>query len=395
MHPSEQALGRAGGEPSGWAIAISGLAALAAAVGIGRFAFTPILPMMQEDFGVGAAQGGWLASINSVGYLVGALWAMVQPARPHHAIRAALLVTALATLAMGLIDGMAAWLVLRLVAGISCAWALIHVTSWCVERLTPLRKPVLNGTVFAGVGAGIVAAGALCLVLMRIAAGSHEAWITLGIVSLVMTGLVWPILGVSASASAARSGKGKYGWTPDAVRLVLCYGAFGLGYIIPATFVPFIAKQMIPDPAVFGWAWPIFGVAAACSTLFAARLMRAMGNRRLWMLGAFVMALGVASPLVLPPLAGIAAAALFVGGTFMVTTMAGIQEAREVAGAHASVLVAALTSAFATGQIVGPLLVSFLAGRPDGFAVALLIAFVLLIASVVALGVPRKPTVPT
>ena len=61
-------------------VAFAGLAALAVAMGIGRFAFTPMLPMMQDDAGVSLAQGGYLASANYLGYLAGALWAM-RPAR--------------------------------------------------------------------------------------------------------------------------------------------------------------------------------------------------------------------------------------------------------------------------------------------------------------------------
>ena len=57
-------------------VAVSGLAALAVAMGIGRFAFTPILPMMQADHGISVAQGGWLASANYLGYLAGSLFAM-------------------------------------------------------------------------------------------------------------------------------------------------------------------------------------------------------------------------------------------------------------------------------------------------------------------------------
>src|SRR3546814_16415570 len=54
-------------------LAFSGLVALAVAMGIGRFAFTPLLPMMQNDAGLALTQGGWLASANYLGYLIGAL----------------------------------------------------------------------------------------------------------------------------------------------------------------------------------------------------------------------------------------------------------------------------------------------------------------------------------
>ena len=365
-------------------IALAGLIALAAAVGIGRFAFTPILPMMQEDAGVSVAQGGWLASANYVGYLVGALWALLHRVRPDYAVRSALLVTSVATMAMGLAEGIVSWLLLRGVAGISSAWALIGVASWCVQRLTPLGRPVLNGVLFSGVGCGIVLAGALCLALMSAGAGSRTAWLAHGVIGLAATIIVWPVIGVSRVSTAAAAPP-QYQWTGDAVRLVLCYGAFGLGYIIPATFVPVMAKQALHDPLVFGWAWPVFGLAAIGSTLLAAQLTRRMTHRRIWMTGCLLMAFGIVSPLVLPGLGGIVLAALLVGGTFMVVTMAGAQVAREVAGPAAGVVIAAMTAAFAFGQIAGPVLVSVLVERSHGFTEALVIAFAVLIASVVTL----------
>jgi fucose permease len=71
------------------------------------------------------------------------------------------------------------------------------------------------------------------------------------------------------------------------------------------------------------------------------------------------------------PLIGIVLAALCVGGTFMVVTMAGLQEARSVAGSNARALMGAMTACFGLGQIAGPLLVSSLASLPNGSAWAL------------------------
>jgi len=366
---------------------LAGLLALALAQGIGRFAFTPILPMMQEDAGVSLAEGGWLAAANYLGYLVGALWAMVQRARSQTVIRAALAITSAATLAMGLVDGLAAWLALRTLAGIASAWALIHMSSWCAQRLERLGRPAFNGIVFAGVGAGIVLAGGLCLALMTAHAGSRAAWLWFGAIGVVITAVVWPVVRDSESAAASASFAG-YRWTRDTVRLVACYGAFGIGYIIPATFVPVMAKQVIDDPAVFGWAWPLFGAAAVTSTLLAGALEHVLSGRRLWMTSACVMALGVAAPLFIDGLVGILACALLVGATFVVATLAGVQVAREVAGGASHVLLAAMTASFAASQVVGPLIVSYFVQRPAGFGGALLLACAVLIASAAALLIP-------
>jgi MFS family permease len=152
---------------------------------------------------------------------------------------------------------------------------------------------------------------------------------------------------------------------------VFCYGAFGLGYIIPATFLPVMAKQVIADAGWFAWAWPLFGAAATISTVLGARLARRFGDRNVWIASNVAMAIGILVPIVLPNLAGIVIAALCVGGTFMVNTMTGIHEARRVAGVHARALIGAMTSAFAVGQIMGPLLVAGLVHGTGGFSWAL------------------------
>ncbi|MGI9336197.1 MAG: YbfB/YjiJ family MFS transporter [Gammaproteobacteria bacterium] len=306
-----QVAARAEEAVSAWRIALAGALALAAAVGIGRFAFTPILPMMQEDAGLSVALGGWIASANYVGYLVGALWAMAQRVRPSHAIRSALVAIALTTLAMGWAEDLLSWVVLRAAAGVASAWGLIHTSAWCVERLARLGRPLFEGAVFAGVGVGIVVAGVSCAALMHYGAGSREAWLVLGGICLVFTAMTWPVLGIrELECPPPQTARHRLHWTPDAIRLVLCYGASGMGYIIPATFLPAMARDIVQDPVVFGWAWPVLGLAAASSTLFAAPIMRALGNRRVWMLGALVMALGVAFPLMVPGIPGVVAAAM-------------------------------------------------------------------------------------
>jgi len=361
-------------------VAAAGLIALAVARGIGRFAFTPILPMMRADAGVSVALGGWLAAANYIGYLAGALSAMWLRLSAAATIRVSLLVIGLATLAMGVTHDVAAWIVLRAVAGVASAWVLIHASAWSTERL---RRPTLGGVVFAGVGIGIALAGVTCLALMRIDARSALAWNVLGIVALVLGAVTWPMFAeregvvsaarVASHVPAAPATASDARTAPDTVRLVLCYGAFGFGYIIPATFLPVMARELIEDPAVFGWVWPIFGIAAAVSPIVAAR-WSGTHIRRVWIVAHLVMAVGVALPIVSRGLPGIALAACDVGGTFMVITMAGMQEARRVAGPSAPRLMAAITAAFATGQIVGPLCVSGLAGFGVGFAPALAVA---------------------
>ena len=364
-------------------VALAGLAALAVAMGIGRFAFTPLLPMMQADSGLSLIAGGWLASANYLGYLFGALSAGFFR-RSGRVIRLGLLVIAGTTLAMGITHQTAVWAALRLAAGMASAWVLVHVSAWCLPRL---EGRSLAGAMYAGVGVGIVVAGALCGALMAWRAASSEAWIVLGAVSLLSTLLIWNVFSPSGSAGRGRETRQ---WSAQWWPLVLCYGAFGFGYIIPATFLPAMARGEIADPALFGWAWPAFGAAAAASTLAVAVLSRHFTDRRLWAMSQLVMALGVGAPLAVHGLAGILIAALCVGGSFMVVTMTGMQEALQVAGAHAARLMAAMTAAFATGQILGPVFASLLIEARGDLSGALLAGCLLLATSAFALLPKRR-----
>jgi MFS family permease len=365
--------------------AAAGLIALVVAMGIGRFAFTPILPMMQEDAGLSVAEGGWLAASNYAGYLLGAIFATGYRISRLVAVVAGLLMIGVTTLAMGLGDNFIVWNVLRFLAGVASAWVLIAGSSWCLERLAALRRPRLSGVVFAGVGIGIVVAGIVCLLLMQWNVGSATAWIIFGVMSLLLTGVVWPVFRPADLTHPPSPDLSSFPWSADALRLVFCYGISGFGYIIPATFLPAMAREVIRDPSVFGWSWPVFGIAAMVSTLAAAVLTAHFSNRRLWAVGHVVMAVGVALPVFWSGIVPIMFAGLFVGGTFMVIVMVALREARDVGGAHATSLIGAITASFALGQIIGPISVSYLIKATGSFSVTLLVASALLVVSAVAL----------
>lgn len=364
--------------------AFAGLAALAVAMGIGRFAFTPILPMMQQDAGLSIAAGGLLASANYLGYLLGALSATMVRIAPERAIRVGLLAVGIVTLAMALKLPFSIWLLLRLLAGVASAWLLISVSAWGLEALAAYQRPFLNSLVFAGVGTGIATAGLVCLALND--ATSSQAWAALGGLALAVTALIWRVFGRTRAAAASKSSEhARYRWDALSVRMVLCYGITGFGYIIPATFLPVMAKQALHGSPLFGWSWPVFGLAAALSTLAVAPLVKRAGNRRVWIASHFIMAFGIVLPAIWSGLPAIVLAALCVGGTFMVVTLAALQEARRIAGQNATALIAAMTSSFAAGQIIGPLTVSAGLGGSGSFSLALGVAAAALAASALLL----------
>src|SRR5262249_3171918 len=147
-----------------------------------------------------------------------------------------------------------------------------------------LGRPRLSGVVFAGVGSGIAVAGVLCLVLMHAGTSGATAWATLGTVALAATGLVWTrvtdtprVVAAASSPPVSRPHRGG-----DALWLGACCGIFGFAYIAPATFLPAMAREVIRDPLVFGWSWPVFGLAAAVSTVAIGVVPARWSGRRQW-----------------------------------------------------------------------------------------------------------------
>ncbi|HET9645195.1 MAG TPA: YbfB/YjiJ family MFS transporter [Burkholderiaceae bacterium] len=367
-------------------VALVGLTGLASAMGVGRFAFTPLLPLMQQAGQMTLAQGGWLAVANYLGYLAGALACTAAALSPGRLARSGLLWVALLTLGMGWAGSWWQWLLLRFGAGVASACVLVGISAWSLPRLQ--QRPAVAGVVYSGVGIGIFAAGIVALAAAASGRGPDDAWVLLGVCSALIAAGGWRLLGRGDGQGIERgtclAPIGREGW-----RLIVAYAAFGFGYIIPATFLPALARQLAPDPALFGWTWPIFGIAGAASTLIVSRLASRMSPRRLWVLAQGVMGIGVMAPALHESLPVLMFSALCVGGTLIVATMAALQEGRRVAGpAGAPRLMGALTAAFAVGQLAGPFTVTL--ARDAGLAVPSIVAASVLWLGLLALRGPES-----
>ena len=358
-------------------LALAGLLSLAAAMGLGRFAFTPVLPLMLQEGRLDIAQGGWLAAANYAGYLAGALTASRVPLRAGTLGVVALMATAALTAAMALpLPGL--WLPLRFLAGAASAWVFVATSVWCLGALAQGGGMRASGWVYAGVGIGIALAGTYCLLAASAGVRSQPLWLQLGAMVLVLAlPVAWVVARLRPGAEvAASTGAGTLARVDASSTrgLVVCYGCMGFGYILPATFLPVLARGVVDDPRLFGLAWPLFGATAALSTLLAARLLQGSNRMRGWAGCQLLMGVGVLLPACWTNAWTIAASALLVGGTFMVITLVGVQEmrARAATSGEAAARVGHITAAFALGQIAGPVVAAILLRfGPDGLTLAL------------------------
>lgn len=388
---------------STWPILIGGIVSLAVAMGIGRFAFTPMMPLMLRDGIIDIAAGTEWAAANYLGYLIGALTASRFAKHTRRGMMLGLAGIGITTLGIVFAGASLPWLgaILRGAAGIFSAWVLVCTSGWCLNALAARKASKQGSWIYTGVGLGIAVTGVLTWL-----GGQQSAatlWIELGALACAGTMLAMvcmkdrsPVASAPVPPTSARNATdGRQG----NVALVICYGTFGFGYIIPATFLPTMARQLSADPQIFGLTWPIFGLAAAVSVALVSRWMSGWKRTHVWALAQGCMALGTLLPLFVNALWSIAVSAVLVGGTFMVATMAGLQLARERMPADPTTLLGRMTAGFAAGQIIGPLVVRAIGSGEiagwDAFSWANAMATVLLAVTAVWLWrMDRSPPLP-
>ncbi len=368
--------------------AIACMIVLAVALGVGRFAFTPLLPLMLQDGLLDLRHGSWLASANYAGYVVGAVSCAALRLRPATVVRAGLVLTVVLTLAMSLAAPFWFWAAVRFVAGMASAWTFVFASQWGLARLAEEGAQAWSGVIYTGPGVGIVVTGLAASALSR--AGSAAGWLVFGVASAAVGACVWrvfrqpapggpraraqrsaqPLAGrVSPMAGQERANRREGAW------LVLLYGIPGFGYIITATFLPVIARHALPPgspwPDLF---WPMFGAALIPGALAAARLPLAWDNRLMLAAAYLVEAAGIALGIVMPNAAGFAVGSILIGLPFTAITLFAMREARRLHGDEAAGLMGYATAAYGIGQIAGPLVAAPLAARAGSFSPSLWLA---------------------
>lgn len=384
-----------------WTIALTGLLSLAVAMGIGRFAFTPLLPMMLHDGVVNLPTASWLATSNYLGYLVGALLCTAQPLLwqrlgraplvPTRAVKLGLVATGVLTLGMALPPA-AAWPLWRFLAGIASALVFVYVSGWCLARLAALGVPSLGGVIYTGPGLGIAASGLAATGMVAGGWSAATGWAVFAVLAVGLTAVAWPRLRPGAPVAAAAAPVARPAGTDRLAEgvFVLAYGLAGFGYIVTATFLPVIARQALPGSIWLDLFWPLFGLGVAAGALLTLRLPVRWDRRHLLMGCYGMQAVGVALSVWWPSRAGFALGSLLLGLPFTAITLFALQEARRLRPAGASGFIGLLTASYGLGQIAGPPMVAALLARVGdaarGFTLSLQIAASALVAGLLMYG---------
>ncbi|MBY2918786.1 YbfB/YjiJ family MFS transporter [Rhizobium leguminosarum] len=369
-------------------VVLAGSASLAIAMGVGRFAFTPILPMMLHDGVLDLGFAGHLATANYIGYLVGALAAMLVPKKWDQTIiiKIALSLTVVLTGAMAF-PFPQSWIALRFLAGAASAVGFVFTSGWALAQLSGTAGSI-GSAIYTGPGAGIALSGIVAIVMSAGGLTAQWGWATFALMSAVMSALIWGVFRRQTKAVDAfylgtvRPASGRVARS-EVPLFAVAYGLAGFGYIVTATYLPVIAKNAIPGSPLLTIFWPMFGVSGVVGSLVAARV-RKSADARLYLVASYlVQAAGIALSVLWQDAIGLALSSILVGVPFTAISFFAMNEVRRIRTSHHARYMGLLTAVFAVGQIMGPPVVGvILSHQPSvdaGFALALGIASITLV----------------
>lgn len=367
--------------------ALFGMMVLALGMGIGRFLYTPMLPVLLAEGRFSFSELSWIASVNYAGYLVGSLLFSLGLFHLPGRLRPLLFTSAVATgiliLAMAALTHPVGVMLARFLAGVASAGMLIFGSTLILQHT---RHPFVVASLFSGVGVGIALGNEYVIAGLQLALTSQTLWTGAAAFSGLLVVLLALLLPSRAHAiPPAPLAKAKHQpmrwWL-----LAILYGLAGFGYIIVATYLPLMAKDA-GSPLLTVHLWTLVGlsiVPGCFGWLWAAKRWGVLQclTANLVIQGACVLlTLASGSPTLLV-LSSIGFGATFMGTTSLVMTLA-----RQLSVPGNLNLLGFVTLTYGIGQILGPLLTTFFASGTEAITRATLCgALALMIAALISVA---------
>tara|TARA_B100000809_G_scaffold258190_1_gene300995 strand:+ start:5801 stop:7030 length:1230 start_codon:yes stop_codon:yes gene_type:complete len=375
-------------------ILIAGVCSLMLMLGIARFAYTPMMPLMQQQAGLGVAAGGWLASINYLGYLSGVLLAasISNLSVKFRLYRLGIVLAVLTTAAMALtssfyIDQVYLWAVMRYLAGFSSAAGVMFGSGLILHWLLKNNLRSELGIHFSGAGLGI-ALGALIIELSSQLSWQQQWWL-LALLGLLLALPAWCYLPRPSAALKAPQSltattvkvavTGRLAVQSPSLQYLRLFMAFyacaGVGYVISATFiVAIIDSQTSKGESSSGnFAFLLLGLAAAPACIVWDLVARRMGDLNTLIIVSLLHIISIILPLLQHTLWAAYASTLLFGATFIGLVSLVLSMAGRYYPASPAKMMGKMTLGYCVAQILAPAIIAVMVANGGTYREGLLL----------------------
>ncbi len=378
-----------------------GMLSLFIVMAIGRFSYTPILPFMQKATHLTNENAGLLATVNYLGYLIGAMIPTFLIIKSKVVdLKIYLLINIISVLLMGVTQGFLVWNILRFIAGITSGTVFVLASNVVLESLNKGGKSHLSGFLYSGVGIGIFTSSIFIQIYTDYNTWA-STWIILGIASLMLGFIVIffmkeikePVNLEQKTIHINNQNSALYTkWFM--VCFSIAYLLEGAGYIVTGTFLVAIVES-IPDLKEYAaLSWMFVGMAAIPSCVLWSILGNKIGFIKAIYLAFILQIIGVILPVFSHNIISLIISSCLFGGTFLGLTTLFMSRGQLMSAVSGRNLVALLTFIYSLGQVVAPYFAGILIGSSNNYNGALIFASSLLILALVAIFMSIRPFQP-
>lgn len=373
---------------SNFNILLAGIISLFVAIGVARFSYTSLLPAMLDDETISLAFSGVMASVNYVGYLLGALFAIFikNMSIKVKCFRLGLLLCVITTLIIGITDNDYWWLASRIVAGFSSAMVMVIGSAIIMMKLNLENKTKAMGIYFSGIGVALVASDMIGRYVLSISSW-QTSWLVLALSAALVVFYPWHVLSFAKTVkqSVIKQSFNPVLFSGFVLILITAYFTAGVGFVVQGTFLPTIIKSLPGLEVYAGLTWVLVGLAGIPSSVIWMHLAHKYGDINIIIIAMSIQIVGILIPAITTNIYLNLLSGIFYGGTFVGLVALFIHLGGKLAQHNPIVLMGALTAAYGVGQVGAPLYAVTLTNWSGNYNYALYVTALIVFSGVLML----------
>ena len=370
-------------------VMIAGFFSLILTMGVARFSYTPLLPVMMDQTFLNNFSGGWLATINYIGYMSGALIAAsISDLKLKDTLyRIGLIVAVLSTIGMALAENYILWAIMRFLAGLSSAAGLLIGSGLILNWMIKSGHRAELGIHFGGLGLGIAVSAALAII-MKDQFNWAQQWQAFAALGVLLAIPAWLWLPKPDASSTSATNKALRDTPPRRNWMLMLYAAYfcaGFGYVISATFLVAIVDNQ-PDLKGNGsYVWLLTGLAATPACVIWDKIARRLGELKALLLAYGLNIIGIIIPVFTSSLMGVALSGVLFGATFIGIVSLMLTMVGKFFPTKPAKPMGKLTLSYGVAQIIAPALSGMMAQATGNYNMPLIMAAVVMAIGMVLL----------